>query len=109
MKEFVKVTNQQAKRVQELYDGCDKFYHADVIKSVLSALDIDYYFDTIERTVVLETVDNSPKLTPEQILKDLIENTFNGEKDLYDIGYRYGAWDALRIHAIKYDWLDQME
>lgn len=109
MKEFIKVTNQQAKRVQELYDGCDKFYHADVIKSVLAALDIDYYFDTIKRTVVLETIDNSPKLTPEEELKDLIDNTFNGEKDLYDMGYRYGAWDALRIHGIKYDWLDQME
>lgn len=48
-------------------------------------------------------------LQPERELKELFQNVFNGEKDLYDMGYRYGAWDALRIHGIHYDWLEGAE
>ena len=60
--------------------------------------------ETIMRALVLGYEPEIPQ--PERELKELVQNTFNGEKDLYDMGYRYGAWDALRIHGIKYDWLE---
>lgn len=55
MRKLNKVTKEQSEKLVQIYDGCDKFYHADVIKKVLNALDIDYYFDTYTRSIVFDT------------------------------------------------------
>lgn len=81
-------------------------------KNVCDALDdvrnrMTNYSDVIMHALVLGY--EPEMLQPERELKELVQNTFNGEKDLYDMGYRYGVWDALRIHGIKYDWLEGAE
>lgn len=54
MRNFRKVTPDQAKRVMDIYNHCDRFYHEHVIRSVLKALDVDFYYDIYKQQIVLE-------------------------------------------------------
>ena len=43
-----------------------------------------------------------PELTPEEQLKFMLT-----KKHDKNIDYKSGAWYALKIHGIKYDWLEE--
>ena len=59
MKKLTQVTKEQAKKLMQVYISCDKYYHEDVIIATLKALDIDFYYDTIARTIVFNVEDDA--------------------------------------------------
>lgn len=59
MKKLRAVTSDQAKRVMDIYNHCDRFYHEHVIQNVLKALDIDFYYDIYTQKIVLEVEDDA--------------------------------------------------
>lgn len=59
MKKLRAVTSDQATRVMDIYNHCDRFYHEYVIRNVLKALDIDFYYDIYKQQIVLEVDDDA--------------------------------------------------
>lgn len=59
-------------------------------------------FDIIMRALVLGY---ELEMTPEEQIKEKY-NYYNKNKTQYTYGYHKGVQDALRIHGIEYDWLE---
>lgn len=59
MKKLMVVTPEQASKVMDIYNHCDRFYQEHVIQNILRALNIDFYYDIYTQKIVLEVKEDA--------------------------------------------------